>query len=84
LDGNENGTLNDPRDAAREAAAGVQAVLDIAFARDRGARLPPYGASRGAARVDAAASAGDATMRSAGDGASRRRVAARPASAKRR
>ena len=84
LDENENGTLNDPRDAAREAAAGVQAVLDIAFARDRGARLPPYGASRGAARVDAAASAGDATMRSAGDGASRRRTAARPASAKRR
>ena len=50
LDENENGTLNDPRDAAREAAAGVQAVLDIAFARDRGARLPrtaPPAARRG-------------------------------------
>ena len=63
-----------PARRPREAAAGVQAVLDIAFARDRGAQLPPYGASRGAARVDAAASAGDATMRSAGDGASRRRT----------
>ena len=80
----ENGRRFDPRDAAREAAAGVQAVLDIAFACDRGARLPPYGASGGAARVDAAASAGGATIRSAGDGASRRRTAVRPASAKRR
>jgi len=80
----QNGRRFDPRDAAREAAAGVQAVLDIAFACDRGARLPPYGASGGAARVDAAASAGGATIRSAGDGASRRRTAVRPASAKRR
>jgi len=80
----QNGRRFDPRDAAREAAAGVQAVLDIAFACDRGARLPPYGASGGAARVDDAASAGGATMRSAGDGASRRRTAVRPASAKRR
>jgi hypothetical protein len=35
----------DPRDVARESAAGIQAVLDIAFASERGARLAPYAGS---------------------------------------
>ena len=81
----ENGRRVEPRDAAREATAGIQAVLDIAFASDRGARLAPYSASRGAAeKIDASGSSGGGTASSAGDGASRRRAAVRPASAKRR
>ena len=35
----------DPRDVARNAANGVQAVLDIAFSNEGGARLAPYAGS---------------------------------------
>ena len=69
----------DPREAAREAASGVQAVLDIAFAGDRGARLAPYSNAKGAERAYRAAE-----TPTAGDAAARRRAPARPASAKRR
>ena len=79
----ENGRPADPRDATREATANVQAALDTAFASDRGARLAPYRSSRGAARVTASATRRGTNTPSAGDGASRRRVAVRPASAAR-
>jgi kinesin family protein 3/17 len=76
----ENGERVDPRSAARDAASGVQAVLDIAFAGDRGARLAPYSNAKGAERAYRAAekpTAGDAA-------AYARRAPAQPASAKRR